>query len=203
MSGSNAFLRDTEEHYSEGEPFMNRVHVKVIENDDTIFEVLAVPNRRRILTMLCQSMLSVAEMADQLGLAPQTVRYHLSKLEEHQLIQDCKKRRSQNAFNVLETVYHATADVFQFCFGKLPITRPIVTNCLNKLTTLLRKIGCHLSTIEEHQISEMLYEVDENVDHVIDKIHAMVRENNGNGKPIDRSILANILMQQIFQEQEV
>ncbi len=49
----------------------------------------------------------------------------------------------------------------------------------------------------------MLFEVDENVDHVIDKIHAMVRENNGNGKPIDRSILANILMQQIFQEQEV
>lgn len=180
---------------------MNRVNVKVIENGEEIFEVLAVPNRRRILAMLCQNSLSVAEMANRLGLTPQTVRYHLSKLEEKGLIIDCKKRRCQNAYNVLETVYKATADVFQFGFGKLPKT-PVITNCLSMLTERLRKIGFHLSAFEEHQISEMLYTVDENVDHIINKIHAIVQEKNGEGKPLDRSILANLLLQQIFHTQE-
>ena len=59
----------------------DRSSVKIVDNND-IFKALADSKRRDILTMLCQNSFSATEIAKRLKLSPQTVRYHLSKLEE-------------------------------------------------------------------------------------------------------------------------
>jgi len=126
----------------------DRPGVKIVDNDD-IFKALADSKRRDILAMLCQDSFSATEIAKRLKLSPQTVRYHLSKLEEVNLIQICEKKQSQNAYHVREKVYEATAGRFHFCFGEKPKTLPVLTSCFNKLTELLQKIGVPLSSLTE------------------------------------------------------
>lgn len=174
------------------------INVKFVENEQ-IYKILADPNRRRILAMLCQEALSVAEIANRLKLSPQAVRYHLSHLEETDLVNAVSKRRCQNAYHVLEKVYKATADRFHFNFGTQPKSHPILSNCLDKVTEVLRKIGLPLSSFDEVLIDEMLFEVNEKLDSMITNIQKLLFEKNGH--KIDRSILANILVKQIFLNQ--
>ena len=140
----------------------DRPGVKMVDDDD-IFKVLADSKRRDILAMLCQNTFSATEIAKRLKLSPQTVRYHLSKLEDVDLIQICKKKQCQNAYHVREKVYEATAGRFHFCFGEKPKSQPVLASCFNKLTELLQKIGMPLSSFEASLFSEMFYEVDENL----------------------------------------
>ena len=139
----------------------DRSGVKIVDDND-IFKVLADSKRRDILSMLCINSFSATEIAKRLKLSPQTVRYHLSKLEDVNLIQVCTKEQCQNAYHVREKVYEATAGRFHFCFGEKPKSLPVLTSCINKLTELLEKIGVPLSSFEASLFSEMFYEVDEN-----------------------------------------
>jgi DNA-binding transcriptional ArsR family regulator len=176
----------------------DRSSVKIVDDDD-IFKVLADSTRRDILAMLCQNSFSATEIAKHLKLSPQTVRYHLSKLEDVTLIQVSKKKQCQNAYHAREKVYEATAGRFHFCFGEKPSTIPVLTNCLNKLTELLQKIGVPLSSFEASLFSELFYEVDETMMNIVKKVEKVIEKRNDTPW-IDRSLLANLLVKKLFQE---
>lgn len=61
----------------------------------SIFEVLAEPNRREILSLLREGELPAGDLVDRLGIAQPTVSKHLKLLREHGLVtvrQDAQRR---------------------------------------------------------------------------------------------------------------
>ncbi len=178
-----------------GDPFLSSNNVKFVENEK-IFKILADPTRRNILANLCQEPLSVNELVTRLKLSPQLVRYHLSQLDKAGLTEVCERRRCQYAYNVLEKVYKATANMFHFCFGD---SSDYLPNFINKVTEVLHKIGISLSSSEENLINEMCYEVTENLDNLIKNIQKLIAEKNERPE-IQRSILVNILVKYLFHD---
>lgn len=170
--------------------------MKFVTNEK-IFKILADPTRRNILGTLCQESLSVNELATRLKLSPQLVRYHLSQLNEAGLAEVCERRRCRYAFNVLEKVYKATANMFHFCFGNSSDYFP---KFINNVTEVLHKIGIPLSSSEENLINEMCYEVTENLDTLIKNIQKLIAAKNERPE-IQRSIIVNILMKHLFHDQ--
>ena len=57
-----------------------------------ILSALSDENRRRILDKLKQGRISSGELAESLGISPQALSYHLSKLKKADLIYETKQK---------------------------------------------------------------------------------------------------------------
>lgn len=87
---------------------------KVIR-DPKGFEIIADKTRRRIVYLLRARELSVSQIADELQVTPQAIYHHIRKLLDGGMIEIAKEERIDH---LIETYYKATAEVFEFTYGK-------------------------------------------------------------------------------------
>ena len=117
---------------------------KVIR-DPKGFEIIADKTRRRIVYLLRARELSVSQIADELRVTPQAIYHHTRKLLEGGMIEIAKEERIGH---FIETYYRATAEVFEFTYGK-PSGQEYAETETREALAALPKLGFNVKMDEE------------------------------------------------------
>lgn len=86
---------------------------KVIRNPGA-FQLLADETRLKMIYLLRAKEMTVSQIADEVGLTPQTIYHHIKKLKEVDMVEVAKEERIDH---LVESYYRATAGVFHFVDG--------------------------------------------------------------------------------------
>jgi DNA-binding transcriptional ArsR family regulator len=73
------------------------------------FKLLEDETRRRVVSMLRDSPMTVKEIADQLGLTPQNIYHHMNRLQDAGVVELSYERRNGH---MIESYYNVPADTF-------------------------------------------------------------------------------------------
>jgi DNA-binding transcriptional ArsR family regulator len=87
---------------------------KVI-TDPEAFQLLADETRRRIIYLLRAKAMTVAQIAEELGLTPQAIYHHIRKLKDADMVEVAREERVDH---FIETYYQATAEMFNLSHGE-------------------------------------------------------------------------------------
>jgi DNA-binding transcriptional ArsR family regulator len=117
---------------------------KVIR-DPKGFEIIADKTRRRIIYLLRARELAVSQIADELEVTPQAIYHHMRKLLDGGMIEVAKEERIDH---FIETYYRATAEVFEFTYGK-PSGQQYEETETREAMQALAKVGFVMKTDEE------------------------------------------------------
>ncbi len=88
---------------------------KVIR-DPAAFELLADDTRRRLIYLLRVKAMTVAQIAEELGLTPQAIYHHIRKLKDAEMVEVAREER---VGHMIETYYQATAEMFNLAEGEV------------------------------------------------------------------------------------
>jgi DNA-binding transcriptional ArsR family regulator len=88
--------------------------VKEIKDPEAI-QLLGDESRRKIIFLLRAKPLNVTQIAEELGLSPQTVYHHIQKLKSAEMVEVVREER---VGHLIESYYQTTAEVFNFTLGK-------------------------------------------------------------------------------------
>lgn len=127
----------------------------MVVREPEAFELLADETRRKILYLLRVKEMTVAQIAEDLGITSQAVYHHIRKLLKGKMVEVVKEERTGH---LIESYYRATAEDFLLSHGKVSkkalhdrqITQDQVTRVLNGLN----KLGFKLE-FDEHKISQL------------------------------------------------
>ena len=86
---------------------------KVIRNPGA-FQLLADDTRLKMIYLLRAKEMTVSQIAEEVGLTPQTIYHHIKKLKEADMVEVAKEERIDH---LVESYYRATAGVFHFVDG--------------------------------------------------------------------------------------
>ena len=111
--------------------------VKEIKDPEAI-QLLGDESRRRIIFLLRVKPLNVTQIAEELGLSPQTVYHHIQKLKNAEMVEVVKEER---VGHLIESYYQSTAEVFNFTLGKPSAGMESQKTLVKTIVGALNKIG--------------------------------------------------------------
>lgn len=115
------------------------------EEADRVFTALSADSARELLSVLNEGSATVPELAEETGLTPQNVSYHLGKLEEAELVEPISTERSENG----ATVY-APARSITVSTETNEARRQYPVSALGILAGSLLTLVCLLSVVDPH-----------------------------------------------------
>jgi len=119
------------------------------------FELLADETRRKILYLLRVKEMTVGQIAEELGVTPQAVYFHIRKLLKGNMIE---MTREERLGHLIESYYRATAEDFLLSHGKVSSQtlhdKKLSEEQLTKVLNGLNKLGFNLK-FDEKTISQL------------------------------------------------
>jgi DNA-binding transcriptional ArsR family regulator len=88
--------------------------VKVIR-DPKAFQLVADDTRRKIIFLLRVKERTVSQIAEELEKTPQAIYHHIGKLRDAEMVEVAREERVDH---FIETYYRASAELFEFHYGK-------------------------------------------------------------------------------------
>ncbi len=92
---------------------------RIVIDDLKTLQIVADPLRSQILELFGEKPLTVKQVANRLGLAPNKLYYHVNLLEEHELLRVVETR---TVGNMIERLYRTVADRFEIKADLLSFT---------------------------------------------------------------------------------
>lgn len=108
------------------------------------FRLMGDKTRTKIIFLLRVKELTMSQISAELDLTPQTIYYHIKKLEGAGLVEVTREKRIDH---LIESYYQATAETFLCSIGSIPVetAKKDILVALEKL----KEIGFKIETSEE------------------------------------------------------
>jgi DNA-binding transcriptional ArsR family regulator len=114
--------------------------------DPAAVELLGDETRRRIIYLLRAKELTNSQIAEELRMTPQAIYHHIKKLLAAGMVEVTREERVEN---FIETYYRATAEVFEFSWGKSAKNQAQAEQRLRDALLSLDKVGIKVKVEED------------------------------------------------------
>jgi predicted transcriptional regulator len=114
--------------------------MKVIKDPEAI-QLLGDESRRRIIFLLRVKPMNVTQIAEELGLSPQTVYHHIQKLKSADMVEVAKEER---VGHLIESYYQTTAEVFNFTLGEPSAGMECQKTLVKTIVDAVNRLGFNL-----------------------------------------------------------
>jgi len=133
--------------------------VKTI-SDPEAFKLFADETRRKIVFLVRVKEMTVGQIAQELGITPQTVYHHMKKLVDGDMVEVTREVRVDH---LIESYYRATAEAFHFTVGKTTRSAKAVKEQIAAALNALKRIGFKMEFDDKvvSQLAELKMELNE------------------------------------------